>query len=163
MELYKKVGDDLVLDFENQCYAGLQGSSKYLDLLVYTNSNYKIALELKLPKKSNNGNSNQTQTREAIYRDIARLYWLKNNSINASASYFLMVTDEDAYLNNQRIRKFPNFLTKQNHQISTNNNLIVSGLSLLGVNCTFQWLGVVQNGNKYQKRRQYSWLKPIKV
>jgi len=162
MELYKKIGDSLVIDFENQCYGSLQGSSKYLDLLVYTNQNYKVAIEFKLPKKSNNGSSNQAKTREAIYRDIARLYWLKNNSINAKSSYFLMATNEDAYLNNSGIIKNKSFLTKQNHIINSNNNLIATGLSLSGVSCNFQWLGVTKN-NKYQKIRLYAWLKPIKV
>jgi len=161
LELYKKVGNNLVIDFENQCYSGLAGSSKYLDLLIYTSPLCKVAIEFKLPKKSSNGCSNSTKTREAIYRDIARLNWLKNNSITVSKSYFLMATDEDSYLNNTRIISFPDFLTKQNHQI--NNSLTAARIPLTGVDCSFQWLGISWNGTKYKKRGLYSWLKPIKV
>jgi hypothetical protein len=163
MELYARVGNGLVIDFENQCYDVLQGSSKYLDLLIYTNPSYKVAIEFKLPKKSGSGNSNQTENRQAIYRDIARLHWLKSNSINASACFFIMLTNEDAYLNNERIQYFPLFLTKQNHTIPQTNNLTVEGVSLSGAGFTFDWIGVSNMKNKYQKTGFYSYLKPIKL
>jgi hypothetical protein len=163
MELYKRVGNALIIDFENRCYDQLEGSSKYLDLLIYTDQNYKVAIEFKLPQKSSSGNSNQTQTREAIYRDIARLHWLKSNSINASACFFMMLTNEDAYLNNTGIKEFPDFLTKQNYTLSSTNNLNVTRLPLSGVSFTFHWLGVKKVNNKYKKTKLYSWLKPIKL
>jgi hypothetical protein len=52
MALSKVVGSDLVIDFENQCYEGLAGDSKYLDLLFYTSPNFKVAVEFKLPRSS---------------------------------------------------------------------------------------------------------------
>lgn len=104
MTLYEKIGSSLIVDFENQCYDDLEGESKYLDLLFYTDPSFKVAMEFKLPRKSKSGASNQPQTRQAIYRDIARLKYLKNNSIKAGACYFLLAINEHAYLNNGKYR-----------------------------------------------------------
>lgn len=87
MELVHRVGQGLKIDFENQCYEKLQGKSKYLDLLFYTDEDYKVAIEFKLPKKSRSGNSNQTQTRESVYRDLARLNYLKSSQLRPQACY----------------------------------------------------------------------------
>src|ERR1035437_3493795 len=45
MTLFEKVGSTLVVDFENQCYDDLEGDSKYLDLLFYTDTSFKVAVE----------------------------------------------------------------------------------------------------------------------
>ncbi|WP_305845998.1 hypothetical protein [Photobacterium kishitanii] len=139
MEVASRVGKSLVIDFENQCYGNLDGKSKYLDLLFYTDESYKIAIEFKLPTKSKKGNSNQTQTRENVYRDLARLKFLKTSNLSPKACYFLMAVNEDSYLNNGCYRKGLDFITADGHTIKSDNNIIAEGISLSGVECSFIW------------------------
>lgn len=171
MEIYSQVGDSLVIDFENRCYEGLEGESKYLDLLFFTNNSYKIAIEFKLPKKSKKGNgkigySNQTETREAVYRDIARLHWLKKNNIDIKACYFLMAANENPYLNFDGIKDKSineDFITKQDHIIDSSNILIVKGISMEGISCKFDWVNISKTDQKYKINGKYAWLNPIKI
>lgn len=162
MEVWKNSNGKVQLDFENQCYGSLQGKSKYLDLLIANQSGYKVAIEFKLPQRSKTGNSNQTQTRLAVYRDLARLNWLKSNSINANACYFLMATNEEPYLNNAKLTEHPDFVTRHNHEVVAGNNLEVEGLSLAGVGCKFNWKGITGSGSNRRQGR-YAWLEPIRV
>jgi hypothetical protein len=162
MEIWKNCNGEVQLDFENQCYAELQGKSKYLDLLASHNNGFKLAVEFKLPQKSKTGNSNQTQTRVAIYRDLARLNWLKNHSICPNASYFLMATNEDPYLNNANLTEHPSLITRHAHIINYENNLEVEGLSLNNVACQFNWTQITNNGSN-RKIGKYAWLNPIRV
>lgn len=161
-EILKSCNFDVQVDFENHCYSSLQGKSKYLDLLISDNYGYKIAIEFKLPQKSINGNSNQTQTRLAVYRDIARLNWLKSNSLRANACYFLMATNEDAYLNNTTVKEFQRFLTRENHRIEAGNDLVVEDIPLSEVEFEFSWKGIVSNSVN-RKSGKYAWLTPIKI
>ena len=92
MELAKLYNcEDIVIDFEVQLYEEIDGSDKYLDLLVYElkKPNEKYAIEFKAPMKSASGNSNQTDTRKKIYKDIARLAYLKEKKENICNGYFL--------------------------------------------------------------------------
>lgn len=167
MELWKAYDGKLQLDFESQCYGSLQGRSKYLDLLAVMPDMIKVAFEFKLPQRSKSGNSNQTQTRVAVYRDLARLSWLKSQGFDIG--YFLMATNEDAYLNNAGIKKYPKFLTKHGHTVSIEDGLEVSiedGLEVesipLDLSCRFSWQGINGNG-PYKRIGRYAWLDPIKV
>ena len=164
MALFEKIGSALVIDFENQCYDMLEGESKYLDLLFYTDTSFKVAVEFKLPRKSQSGGSNQPQTRQAIYRDIARLKYLKGNSIKAGACYFLMAINEHAYLNKGKYRNHVDLQVHHGHEVVANNALIASGLSLTGAEFKFNWRMVkkIPDG-KYICDGSYAWLSPIKV
>lgn len=159
MELWKAYDGKLQIDFESQCYGSLQGKSKYLDLLAVTPDKKKVAFEFKLPQKSKSGNSNQTQTRVAVYRDLARLSWLKRQGFYTG--YFLMATSEDAYLNNACLRNHPEFLTKQGHTVSIEDRLEVESITL-ELSCRFSWQGINGNG-PYKRIGKYAWLDPIKV
>lgn len=159
MELWKAYDGKLKLDFESQCYGSLQGRSKYLDLLAVTPDMKKVAFEFKLPQRSQSGNSNQTQTRVAVYRDLARLSWLKRQGFDIG--YFLMATSEDAYLNNARLRNHPKFLTKHGHTVRIEDGLEVESIPL-DLSCRFSWQGINGNG-PYKKIGRYAWLDPIKV
>lgn len=163
MALFETVGSDLVVDFENQCYDELEGDSKYLDLLFYTSALFKVAIEFKLPRKSNFGGSNQPQTRQAIYRDIARLNHLKNNSIKAGACYFLMAINESAYLNKGQYRNHIDLQVHHGHKVLANNVLVASGLPLMGAEFEFIWQSIKPQVSKYVCDGKYSWLSPIKV
>ena len=66
-------------DFEWSAYEALDTEDTFLDLLIYTDPSFKIALEFKLPKSSPSHKTNQTQTRAKILRDISRLSYLVNN------------------------------------------------------------------------------------
>ncbi len=163
MEISSKVGNSLVIDFENQCYSKLDGKSKYLDLLFYTNKSYKVAIEFKLPTKSKNGNSNQTETRESVYRDLARLNFLKTNSLSPQACYFLMAVNEDSYLNHGSYKKGLDFVTAHDHAINKNNSIVAEGISLTGIECCFNWNNTKKRGKKLTKSGKYAWLEPIRV
>lgn len=162
-EMAHRVGSTLKIDFENQCYDGLQGKSKYLDLLFYENPDFKVAVEFKLPQRSRRGNSNQTQTRQQVYRDLARLEYLKKNEF-ASACYFLMATNENCYLNEGKYEKYLQFMTFHNHQVNLENEIEVEGLSLSEVTCLFEWENTTKTPkNKRVRDGSYAWLKPIRI
>jgi hypothetical protein len=164
MCLFEKVGPTLILDFENQCYGDLDGESKYLDLLFYTDSSFKVAIEFKLPKKSKSGASNQPQTREMVYRDIARLLYLKNNLFGVGACFFLMAVNEHAYLNKGSYKTHVDLKIHHGHKIVPENNMVASGLSLSGAQLEFIWLNAEERfGGRYFCGGTYAWLKPIKV
>lgn len=161
--LFEKVGSDIVIDFENQCYEALEGESKYLDLLFYTDHSFKVAIEFKLPRRSKSGGSNQPQTREAIYRDLARLNYLKSHSIKASACYFLMAANENAYLNHGKYKKHTDLQVHHGHKVSANNVLVASGLSLKEAAFEFNWRSIKHQKNKYVCDGPYAWLNPIRI
>ena len=101
MELTKLYNcENIAIDFEVKLYEEIDGSDKYLDLLVYQldKSSEKYAIEFKAPMQSASGNSNQTVTRKKIYKDIARLSYLKENKYIYNG-YFLMITNEKLYFN----------------------------------------------------------------
>lgn len=162
MAIRDKCGSHITFDFENQCYKGLPGESKYLDLLISTDKDFKIAIELKLPRKSKSGSSDQKGTREAVYRDLARLSYLRHRS-QVTAAFFLMAVNEDAYLNNINVKKNAEYITRQGHVIHLGNNLKASNLSLGKVECTFEWLGVQMGSRKWCRTGRFAWLKPIGV
>jgi hypothetical protein len=160
MELWKYFDGELQCDFENQCYQTLQGKSKYLDLLAITPEGKRLAFEFKLPQSSECGNSNQTQTRVAVYRDLARLWWLKTQSVDIG--YFLMATNEDAYLNNASLRYYPELLTKHGHSIVAGTAIEVDSITMSQPSCRFSWMGMNGEG-PHRRSGRYAWLEPIKV
>src|SRR5438105_5298705 len=65
---------DLKIRFEVPCGKDTDGETIRLDLLLWTNTTEKIAIELKAPLRSEDGkNSAMTQFRMRFYRDIHRL------------------------------------------------------------------------------------------
>lgn len=164
MELFKHIrNDNLVVDFETQPYENLEGESKYLDVLIYTQANFKVALEFKLPKKNKSGNSNQTQTRQKIYRDIARLKYLIDSSFVKDA-YFLMATDETPYINVGKKENSSGFRTYHNEIIVPGNSLVIDNLVLSNVNCAFIWEGIkTDSKNKHSIINKFAWLTPIRI
>ena len=66
--------DSLKVRFEVPCGKDLDGETIRLDLLLWTDSQSKVAVELKAPVRSETGkNSAMTQFRMRFYRDIHRL------------------------------------------------------------------------------------------
>lgn len=142
MTLFEEIGSALVIDFENQCYEELEGESKYLDLLFYTDNAFKVAIEFKFPRSSQSGASNQPQTRQSIYRDIARLSHLKRHSIKAGACYFLMATNESAYLNQGKYKNHLDLLVHHGHKVFIDNTIIATELPLTGTEFEFNWKSI---------------------
>ncbi|MFL7867152.1 hypothetical protein [Vibrio cincinnatiensis] len=155
MELFNRVGDNLTIDFENQCYEDVQGKSKYLDLLFYTDESFKVGIEFKLPQKSKSGNSNQTQTRERVYRDLARLNYLKTSPLKISAGYFLMAVNEDAYLNTGSYKKALDCVIAEGHTLNKDNHLSIDGLSLSGMSFKFGWQKIKKSKNQKIRKEKY--------
>ena len=160
MELAKLYNcKNIVIDFEVKLYEDINGSDKYLDLLVYELEKpiEKYAIEFKAPMKSAKGNSNQTVTRKKIYKDIARLSYLKEQHKDIHNGYFLMITNENPYFNSS---------TKRDNKFDTANN-IEADLKLFkkdyhlknDYNFKFIW----KNINKYSIKGKFAWLKHIKV
>ncbi|TWI68560.1 hypothetical protein LZ24_02533 [Desulfobotulus alkaliphilus] len=163
IELLHEVGHELCIDFENKCFDELNGESKYLDLLFYTDPEFKIAIEFKLPKKTKKGGSNITQVRRAVYRDLARLNYLKNSGLKPKACFFLMAANEGSYFNKGNLKKFKHFITAQNYAVTKDNDLTVDNISMEGMSFKFIWDGLQKNTKKYSCIKKYAWLKPIKV
>ena len=155
-KLYKCKG--IVIDFEVQLYEEIDGSDKYLDLLVYElkKPNEKYAIEFKAPMKSASGNSNQTDTRKKIYKDIARLAYLKEKK-NICNGYFLMITNEKAYFKSSNNRD--NTYDTAN-EVEANLERFKKDYSLENdYNFQFIW----ENINKNSIKGKFAWLKYIKV
>jgi hypothetical protein len=158
MEVFKQCGDNIELDFENQCYGDQEGNSKYLDLLIQS-EDYRVAIEFKLPNKSEKSNSNQTERRKAIYIDLNRLLHLRCYSIKADACYFLMATNDNAYVNIQKVSKHSECLTGHGYKFEFDN----SDNHLKGIACEFKWIGITQDNKKQRITGKYAWLTPIKI
>ncbi|MCW8929490.1 MAG: hypothetical protein OQL19_04545 [Gammaproteobacteria bacterium] len=164
MELVNSVGKNLIIDFENQCYSNISGESKYLDLLFYTNHDFKVAIEFKFPV----GTPDQKDTRKKIYRDIGRLKYLKDEE-DMKACYFVMATNIDSYLNNGNYQDYIDIETAHNHTITEQNDIEVDGIPLYGVKATFSWDNIktkkfkTSGREKYVRDGKYAWLQPIKI
>ncbi len=159
MELAKNYKcEGIYLDFEYQAYDNIDGSDKYLDLLVYetTSPNIKYAIEFKAPMKSGSGNSNQTETRKKIYKDIARLQYLTENDDEIIGGYFFMITNEAPYFNASEHRD-NTFDTSHQHTGSTNDFKKQYGLQ-----CDFTFTFIWHNDHLgLENNHSFACLKPI--
>jgi len=99
--------DSLNIRFEILCGSDDNGEPLRLDLLLWIDPNFKIAIEMKSPIRSETGmNSAMTQFRMRFYRDIHRLRHLvetQHNQIHLGV--FLAVVNEKGYVleRNQRV------------------------------------------------------------
>jgi len=160
MELAKLYNcENISIDFEVKLYEDIDGSDKYLDLLVYELEKpiEKYAIEFKAPMKSASGNSNQTDTRKKIHKDIARLSYLKEQHEDICNGYFLMITDEKPYFkpSNNRDNTFD---TANN--VEADLKLFKNDYNLKNdYNFKFIWKNINENSIK----GKFAWLKHIKV
>lgn len=162
-------------DFEWNAYAQLDSDDTFLDLLVYTDPDFKVALEFKLPKSSFLHRSNSTQARAKICRDISRLSYLVQQNVNSiGAGYLLCATDEGSYLTEGR--KFKNIQYKTHHQMVYDPGIVIpKGEAPNGITrelpfpkheVRFEWEGIECKGvvtERLGPKGQFAWLKPIKV
>lgn len=160
-------------DFEWNAYSDLDSDDTFLDLLVYTNPDFKLAIEFKLPKKSNGHGSNSTQTRAKICRDISRLNYLvvkRHNSIRIG--YFLCATNESSYIakgnksSNLQYETYNKTIYKPEHVIPSGKppNGITRRLHFPNHEVCFEWEGVAYPSKQRATiKGQFAWLKPIKV
>ena len=154
-KLYKY--DNIHIDFEAQLYNELNSTDKYLDLLIWLTDNpkNKYAIEFKFPKKSNNGSSNQTEIRKKIYKDIARLAYLKKYNENITNGYFLMITDEKPYFNEGRRDDTYNTADKHKGNLSKfHEEYKIDNIPFI-----FNW----ENISNQKINGRFAWLTPIKI
>ncbi|MCW3795379.1 hypothetical protein OM416_27610 [Paenibacillus sp. LS1] len=159
---------ELVVDFESQPYNDLQGKSKYLDLIIYTNEVYKVAIEFKLPKKSTNGSSNQTDTRLSLYRDVARLNYLVTKGINEiKIGIIIFACNESSYLNNKDLKKQAtiNYKTREGYVFDSRilSSELIDEIPLPTLPINFNWDPTYfdeKNGYK-QISGKFAYLNPI--
>lgn len=161
MELYKLL-PNVKFDFEYQAYNDIAGKDKFLDLLIYLEEDYKIALEFKLPKSINGNNSNQTETRKNIYRDILRLnYLIKNEVNNIKKGYFLCGVNEAAYLNPGSANRYKECQVYDGRVIKVGVPLNIeefNELPQLTKELKFEWKNI-KTGDKNTVSGKFAWLK----
>lgn len=162
-ELAKLVDEkNLKYDFEYIAYNRKEKTDKFLDLLIWTDENYKFALEFKFPTKNNSGNSNQTETRRKIYKDISRLEYLVNKeNNNIEKGYFLMATDEAAYTYKGNKIKYPELMVYHNYIHSKRLQVKYEEVGILSSTFKFQWENIKTSKDKHTIEGNYAWLKPI--
>ncbi|MGD0178007.1 MAG: hypothetical protein ABSA50_02095 [Candidatus Bathyarchaeia archaeon] len=163
---------DYRFDFEWNAYSSLDSEDTFLDLLVYTDPTFKVALEFKLPKSSDFHMTNSTQTRAKICRDISRLNYLVRKQLNSiRLGYFLCATNEGAYLTEGR--KTSNIQYKTyNGTAYQPNEMIPKGRPPNGIQrdllfpnhiVRFEWEGTESTRNRLQMKGRFAWLTPIRI
>lgn len=160
MELSKLYNcENIIIDFEVKLYEEINSSDKYLDLLVYETEKPKIqyAIEFKSPMQSAKGNSNQTETREKIYKDIARLAYLKEKNENICNGFFLLMTDENPYFNSSS-KRVNTFDTSHNHKGNLSEFLEKYKIDK-NIEFNFIWSNIDNSSIK----GKFAWLDCIKV
>lgn len=107
--------------------------------------------------KSAKGNSNQTETRKKIYRDIARLAYLKEKNENICNGYFLLMTDENPYFN---------YSDRRDNTFDTSNNYegnLSKFLDDYNINKNFKFNFIWDNLDDKSIKGKFAWLDYIKV
>jgi len=169
-EIKKSFNDDnLVIDFESKPYEDLKDNiskekNKFLDLLIYTDKNYKIAIEVKFPTSNGNNSSDQTNTRVKIYKDLYRLdYLINKKSNNIKEAYFLMVLNEDAYLNPPRAKNgyASNYHTY--NKFSLKKYIPSDNEYKLSLDNTFNYIGIEKSKTKNKIINKFAYLVPMKI
>ena len=162
-------------DFEWNAYENLDTEDTFLDLLIYTDPSFKIALEFKLPKSSPSHKTNQTQTRAKILRDISRLSYLVNNDINSiRLGYFLCATNEGPYIaegsksKGMQYKTYHGTVYPPGHVVpkDAGPNGIDRELPFPRHEIKFEWQEFEQKGvlsDRVAPRGKFAWLMPIKV
>jgi hypothetical protein len=92
--------DSLKVRFEVPCGKDSDGETIRLDLLLWTDSESKLAVELKAPVRSETGkNSAMTQFRMRFYRDIHRLrHLVATRHTGIRLGVFLAAVNEKGYV-----------------------------------------------------------------
>lgn len=162
-------------DIEWNAYAGLDSEDTFLDLLIFTDPHFKVAIEFKLPKSSGTSKTGQTQIRAKIIRDISRLSYLVQRGINSvKLGYFICATNEGPYLSEGRKTENPQYKTYHGHIYQagatippgTRPNGIERELHLPKHEVRFEWEGMEDKGRttaRFVPKGRFAWLKPIKI
>jgi hypothetical protein len=177
-ELGRMIGfpSEYKVDFERDIYSSLGTDDKFLDLLIWTDPSFKIALEFKLPKRSQAGsNTGQTQIHAKVCRDISRLSYLVRNRVDSiGAGYFLCATNEGAYLTegNKRVNRqykmhhgmvYPPGTVLEKGKLP---NGIPRELQFPNHEIRFEWQGIEDKrviAPRLAPQGRFAWLKPIKI
>jgi hypothetical protein len=99
-EVAQIVGPAFDIRFEVLCGRDAHGETLRLDLLMWTDPMFNIAVEMKAPIRSESGmNSAMTQFRMRFYRDVDRLVHLVGTKWNSvQRGLFLAVVNERGYV-----------------------------------------------------------------
>lgn len=165
-ELAKDVNNnELQFDFEYIAYDKLDGTDKYLDLLFWTDEKYKIAIEFKFPKKTEEGGSDTAIVRRNIYKDISRLKYLVDNKINEiNIGYFICLTNQSTYFNKDaKLKKYKDLVTYNNYKYEKSTILNYDDIKELPDKVEFNWDNIDEKGSNIIEGGEFAWLKPIKI
>ncbi|MBU6435572.1 MAG: hypothetical protein KGS09_20785 [Nitrospirae bacterium] len=161
-------------DFEVEAFSDTDTDDRFLDLLVWTEPEYKVACEFKLPKRGTSG-SNTTQARAKMCRDISRLsYLVRKGVFSIKAGYFLCATNEGSYLTAGR--KEQNLQYKVHHRMvyppgavlppREHRNGIPRPLQFPNHEVAFIWEGIRETGiivKRLTPEGRFAWLRPVRV
>ncbi|MBL4848990.1 MAG: hypothetical protein JKY65_25990 [Planctomycetes bacterium] len=176
-ELGRLLGYDpsYTFDLEWQGFADLDGKDTFLDLVVWTDPEFKLAVEFKLPKRSPRGkNSPVTNTRAKICRDVSRLSYLVRNRANGiRLGYFLAAVNEPTYLIEGRKKVNPHYRVFQGAHYEP-GVVLEPGVGSNGVHrplpfpdhpIEFRWEGatISPNTGRATITGRFAWLSPIRV
>lgn len=161
-------------DFELEVFAKMDTDDRFLDLVMWTDPEYRVAIEFKFPKRGTSG-SNTTQTRAKICRDISRLSYLVEQAIlSIKVGYFLCATNEGSYLTEGRKERNVQYKTHQG-MVYSPGTVLPAGESPNGIlrplrfpdhEVRFEWEGVKDTGltvRRLAPEGRFAWLEPIKV
>lgn len=156
----KTILPNIKFDFESRVYENIDNTDKYLDLLIYLKEDDKIALEFKLPKSTEKGGSNKTDTRRNIYKDLLRLNYLVTNQINnIKKAYFLCATNERVYLNDGTYEKYPEFKVYKGYKLESGFYYPeFDNLPALSKDLCFSWTNTTCQNNKNVIKGNFAWL-----
>lgn len=98
---------DLQVRFELRTIAPKPRGTILTDIIFWTNPEFRIAVELKAPDRSEDGsNSRMTHGRMAFYKDLDRLRYLVDTpSLKIRRGIFLAVVNELGYVTHRQQRK----------------------------------------------------------
>lgn len=144
------------------------------DIILWTDPDFKVALELKAPTKSApNSPSAMTQGRMAFYKDIDRLYFLVSNPLEkVKRGMFLALANERGYVMLQRQHKNLGYDTFHGTTVpagvlipaTEGRNGCPYVLQMPPHTITWTWLCERRDGKLYPSgNTKYFWLEPIPV
>lgn len=160
-------------DLEWQAFGDIDGKDTFLDLLVWTDPEFKLAVEFKLPKRSPTGsNSPITNTRAKMCRDVSRLSHLVRNDINGiKLGYFLAAVNEPSYLIEGRKKVNAHYRVFHGAtyeagvvlEAGKGSNAVHRPLPFPDHPIVFRWDGFRPIGARADITGRFAWLEPIRV
>lgn len=166
--------DNLGVRFEVPCGRDSDGQAIRLDLLLWTDPEAKVAVEIKAPVRSESGkNSAMTQFRMRFYLDLHRLrYLVETRCHGITSGCFLAVVNEKGYVVERRQRMNLGYRTYHGEVVKAGSEIAPDAgpnghkfpLKMPMHEIKFEWECDVDRGDVRPIRgMRHYWLRPILV